>query len=75
MGVTAGAFAASLGTPWFSRTVAAIGGAEAGDADLIVINANVYTIDSRLAKAEALAVKNGRFIAVGMNDEIKGLVG
>jgi len=75
MGLTAGAFAASLGTPWFSRTVAAIGGAEAGDADLIVINANVYTVDSRIAKAEALAVKNGRFIAVGMNDEIKGLVG
>jgi predicted amidohydrolase YtcJ len=75
MGLTAGALAASFATPWFSRTVAAIGGAEAGDADLIVINANVYTVDSRLAKAEALAVKNSRFIAVGMNDEIKGLVG
>ena len=75
MGLTAGAFAASLGTPWFSRTVAAIGGAEAGDADLIVINANVYTVDSRMAKAVAFAVKNSRFIAVGTNDEIKGLAG
>ena len=75
MGLTAGALAVSFATPWFSRTVAAIGGAEAGDADLIVINANVYTVDARIAKAEALAVKNGRFVAVGMNDEIKGLVG
>ena len=75
MGLTASAIAASFATPWFSRTVAAIGGAEAGDADLIVINANVYTVDPRIANAEALAVKNGRFIAVGMNDEIKSLVG
>jgi len=75
MGLTAGALAVSFATPWFSRTVAAIGGAEAGDADLIVINANVYTVDARIAKAEALAVKNGRFVAVGMNDDIKGLVG
>ena len=75
MGLTASALAVSFATPWFSRTVAAIGGAEAGDADLIVINANVYTVDARIAKAEALAVKNGRFVAVGMNDEIKGLVG
>jgi predicted amidohydrolase YtcJ len=75
MGLTAGAVVASFGSPWFTRTVAAIGGAEAGEADLIVINANVYTVDSRIAKAEALAVKNGRFIAVGRNDEIKGLVG
>jgi predicted amidohydrolase YtcJ len=76
MGLTAGTVAAAaFGSPWFSRTVAAVAGAEAGDADLIVINANVYTVDSRLQKAAAFAVKNSRFIAVGSNDEIKGLAG
>jgi len=40
-------------------------------ADLIVINANIYTINNDFAKAEAFAVKDGKFIHVGSNDEIK----
>jgi predicted amidohydrolase YtcJ len=75
MGLAAGTLAWSVGSPWFTRTLAAVGGAEARDADLIVINANIYTSEARLARGEALAVKNGRFVAVGGNDEIKGLVG
>ena len=75
MGLTAGMLVATLGHPWFTRRVAAVGGAKAGNADLIVINAKVYTVDPRIPNAAALAVKNGRFIAVGDNDEIKGLVG
>jgi adenine deaminase len=45
------------------------------DPDLVVFNAKVYTVDSRVPKAEAFAVKGGRFVAVGRSDEIKGLVG
>ena len=75
MGLTVGAVAATFSSPWVSRTVAAVADAEAGKADLVVINAKVYTVESRMPKAEAVAVKNGRFIAVGMNDEIKGIVG
>ena len=75
MGLTVGAVAGTVGSPWFSRTVAAAAGAEAGDADLVVTNAKVYSVDSRLPRAEAFAVSNGRFIAVGTNDEIAGLVG
>ena len=75
MGLTAGAVAGAFGSPRFSRTVAAAAGAAAGDADLVVTNARVYTVDSRMPRAEALAVKNGRFIAVGTNDEINGIVG
>ena len=75
MGVTAGALAGAFGGPWFGRTVAAAAGAEAGNADLIVTNAKVYTVDPRLPRAEAFAVKAGRFIAVGTNDDIKGLAG
>ncbi|HEY1305693.1 MAG TPA: amidohydrolase [Vicinamibacterales bacterium] len=75
MGLTAGAVAVTIGSPWFSRSVAAVAAADAGNADLIVVNANVYTVDSRLPRASAFAVKNSRFIAVGPNDEIKGLAG
>src|SRR5499427_7283996 len=73
--LTAGAVAATFGSPWVSRTVAAVAGAEAGNADLVVLNAKVYTVDSRMPKAEAFAVKNGRFIAVGTNEEVRGIRG
>lgn len=47
----------------------------ASDADLIVRNANVYTVDERLARAEAFAIRGSRFIAVGSNAEIGALAG
>jgi hypothetical protein len=43
--------------------------------DLVVFNGRVYTVDSRVPKAEAFAVRGGRFAAVGSNQEIKGLIG
>jgi predicted amidohydrolase YtcJ len=43
--------------------------------DLIVFNANVWTVDAAQPTAQAFAVKNGKFIAVGSNDEIKGFAG
>lgn len=39
--------------------------------DLIVINANVYTLNDSFAKADAFAIKNGKFIAVGTADDIQ----
>lgn len=48
--------------------------ADAQDADLVVFNAKVITVDSRAPKAEAFAVKVGRFSAVGGNRDIKGLI-
>jgi predicted amidohydrolase YtcJ len=41
--------------------------------DLVVFNAKVYTIDPRAPRAEAFAVKAGRFVAVGSTAEIKSL--
>lgn len=38
--------------------------------DLIVHNAIVYTVDSTFSNAESFAVKDGKFIAIGSNDEI-----
>src|SRR6185312_6512725 len=45
------------------------------DADLVVLNAKVYTVDPKVPQAEAFAVKNGRFMAVGKSSDIKGLAG
>jgi predicted amidohydrolase YtcJ len=49
---------------------------EAGrDADLVVFNAKVYTMDSRAPQAEAFAVKGGRLTAVGSTGDMKALAG
>lgn len=45
------------------------------EADLIVTNAKVYTVDPKLPRADAFAVKDGRFLAVGREDDISGLRG
>ena len=39
-------------------------------ADLIVYNAKVYTVDENFSMAEAIAIKDGRIIAVGNNLEV-----
>jgi predicted amidohydrolase YtcJ len=40
-------------------------------ADLIVINANAYTVNGSFDKAESFAIKDGKFIGVGSNDAIQ----
>jgi len=42
--------------------------------DLVVFNARLITMDSRQARAEAFAVKNGRFVAVGPNADVRNLI-
>ena len=42
--------------------------------DLVLVNGRVYTVDGAQPEAEAFAVKNDRFIAVGSNDDIRNLV-
>ncbi len=41
-------------------------------ADLILYNAKVYTVNDNFEIKEAFAVKDGKFIAVGSNDDILG---
>ena len=41
--------------------------------DLILINADIYTVDAARPRAEALAVTSGRISAVGSTDEIAAL--
>jgi len=39
-------------------------------AELIIYNANIYTVDNNFSKAEALAVSEGKFVAIGTSQEI-----
>jgi len=41
------------------------------DADLVVLNANVHTVDSHQPTAAAFAVKEGRFVVIGSNAEAR----
>jgi predicted amidohydrolase YtcJ len=43
------------------------------EADLIVVNGRILTMDAGAPNAEALAVKNGRILAVGTNADIRNL--
>lgn len=38
--------------------------------DLILTSAKVYTVDQQMSQAEAIAIKDGKFVAVGTNEEI-----
>jgi hypothetical protein len=40
-------------------------------ADLLVVNATIYTVDETFSKAQALAVKNGRILAVGTSAALR----
>ena len=42
--------------------------------ELVVFNARIITVDSRNPHAEAFAIKNGRFLAVGSNADVRNLI-
>ncbi len=44
-------------------------------ADLVLVNGRVYTVDSQQPTAEAFAVKQGRFVAVGSTKQMRQLAG
>jgi predicted amidohydrolase YtcJ len=44
-------------------------------ADVAIVNAKIYTVDQAFSTAEAVAIANGKFIAVGTNGEIRGYTG
>jgi len=44
-------------------------------ADLVLLDGRVVTVDDRFSMATALAVRDGRFIAVGSNDDARAYIG
>ena len=76
MGLTGAGLAAAASGSWLRSTPAVAAAlADPQDADLVVFNAKVYTVDAGAPSAEAFAVKAGRFAAVGSTQDIKSLVG
>jgi len=63
----------TLAVVLFSPTALASQGSSL--ADLIVVNADIYTSDVSQPKAQALAVSQGRFIAVGDDADVRRLAG
>ncbi len=46
-----------------------------GKAETVIKNANIITMDTGNPRAQALAMTHGRFLGVGSNQDIEGLVG
>src|SRR5580765_7563291 len=67
MGLSASGAVALLAPRWLY--------AWAAEPDLIVLNAKVYTMDAAVPRADAFAVKGGRFVAIGTTADIKALAG
>ncbi len=73
MGLSGAGMAGLVGASWpIARALAAV---DTADPDLIVVNAKAYTVDPLAPRAQAFAIKAGRFVAVGSSDEIKALAG
>jgi predicted amidohydrolase YtcJ len=49
--------------------------AEVLSPQLILVNGRVHTVDDHLPMASAVAIRDGRFVAVGGDDEIRALAG
>jgi predicted amidohydrolase YtcJ len=48
--------------------------AQKASADLVILNANIRTIDDKNPQAEAIAIAGNRFVAVGANAEIQAFI-
>jgi len=46
---------------------------ERTEPEVILYNGNFWTVDSRNPRAQAVAISNGRFLAVGSNDDVLSL--
>src|SRR5438093_1879298 len=75
IGLAGAGLAGLASAPRRGFSAAAALAADAQDADLVVVNAKVYTVDVSRPGADALAVKSGRFVAVGSTQDMKALAG
>ncbi len=71
LGMAAAGLGGTIGAAW--PAVADID--DAGAPDLVVVNANVLTVEAQAPRAQAFAVKRGRFVAVGASSDIRALAG
>ncbi len=65
----------SVSTAIFSLTACFPLIVPAQDADAVWLNGKIITVDSRFSIGQAMAIRNGRFVAVGPDAEIRRLAG
>jgi hypothetical protein len=53
----------------------AVGAQQAGEADVVYKNGFVYTADGPRSRAQAFAIRDGKFLTVGLNDDMKAVTG
>jgi len=53
----------------------AVGQQQTGEADMVYKNGLVYTVDGVRSRAQAFALRDGKFLEVGSNDDMKALTG
>ena len=75
LGLAGAGLAGAVGARFVNPSPAVAQTVDAHDADLVVFNAKVYTMDVQTPRAEAFAIKNSRFVAVGRTADIRGLIG
>jgi len=66
--------ALGIGVPSLLETPAKAQAVDGRNPDLAVINGRVFTSDQSQPRAEAFAVKNGRFIAIGTTSDVKNII-
>lgn len=67
--------AAAAATPLFANISPREALAESPEADLVLVNGNVFTVDDQQPHVEAFAIKHSRFVAVGSSHDVKNLIG
>jgi len=78
MGLSSAGVGGLIGAKWPGRwpgTAAAAALDPTSEPDLVVFNGKIYTVDPLKPRAQAFAVKSGRFVAVGDTEDIKSLIG
>jgi predicted amidohydrolase YtcJ len=66
---------AGLIVSFLSGSAFAGGAEEKLMADLVLFNGRVFTVEKGMPWAQAVAVRDGKFVAVGSDDEVKTLIG
>ncbi len=69
-----GAAAAGVALTGAKAGAQSSGTIDATKPDVALVNGRVMTMDDDLASAEAFAIKNGRFVAIGSNDDIRNII-
>ena len=57
----------------YSMTAAAVAPITSTEPELVLYNGNFITVDARQARAQAVGIADGRFLAVGSSDEVRHL--